>query len=86
LGLKEYKWNGSFLGWFAGLVVQVQEIFVLPWLLWSVQYKICFFLSIILPSNLGVGRPPVSVYVSLVATEKTKELQKERQNKIDKKE
>jgi hypothetical protein len=25
--------KGSFLGWFVGLVVPVQEIFVLPWLL-----------------------------------------------------
>jgi hypothetical protein len=25
--------RGSFLGWFVGLVVPVQEIFVLPWLL-----------------------------------------------------
>ncbi len=32
-GLKEYKSKGSFLGWFIGLVVLVQEIFVLPWLL-----------------------------------------------------
>ena len=33
---------GSFLGWFVGLVVLVQDIFVLPWLLLLVQYKICF--------------------------------------------
>ena len=25
--------RGSFLGWFVGLVVPVQEIFVLPWLI-----------------------------------------------------
>jgi hypothetical protein len=29
-GFKEFK---SFLGWFVGLVVPVQEMFVLPWLL-----------------------------------------------------
>ncbi len=39
-GLKEV----SFLVWFVGLVMKVQEIFVLPRLLWSDQYKI-FFLS-----------------------------------------
>jgi hypothetical protein len=27
------KRKGFFLGWFAGLVVPIQEIFVLPWLL-----------------------------------------------------
>jgi hypothetical protein len=32
-GLKKYKWMESFLGWFVGLVVPVQENFVLPWLL-----------------------------------------------------
>jgi len=26
-GLKEYKWKGSFLGWFVGLVAHVKEIF-----------------------------------------------------------
>jgi hypothetical protein len=30
---KSTKGNGSFLGWFIGLVVPVQVIFVLPWLL-----------------------------------------------------
>jgi hypothetical protein len=34
--------KGSFLGWFVGRVVPVQEIFVLPWQLESVQYKIFF--------------------------------------------
>jgi hypothetical protein len=29
----KHKWKGSFLGWFFGLVVPVQEIFVLSWLL-----------------------------------------------------
>jgi hypothetical protein len=29
-GLKEYKWKVSVLGWFFGLFVPVQEIFVLP--------------------------------------------------------
>jgi hypothetical protein len=30
-GVKKLKW--SFLGWFIGLVVTVQEIFILPWML-----------------------------------------------------
>ncbi len=29
-GLKEYQGKGSFLGWFIGVVLPVQEIFVLP--------------------------------------------------------
>ncbi len=29
-GLKEQKLKGSFLGWFFGLVMPLQEIFVLP--------------------------------------------------------
>jgi hypothetical protein len=33
-------------GWFVGLVVPVQEIFILLWLLWSTQYKKYFFLTI----------------------------------------
>ncbi len=33
LGLKEDELKGYFLGWFVGLVVLVQEIFVLPWML-----------------------------------------------------
>jgi hypothetical protein len=42
-GLKEYKWKGSLFAWlFVGLVVPVQETFILPWLLWSAQYKIFF--------------------------------------------
>jgi hypothetical protein len=41
-GLMEYKWRGSFPGWFVGLVVLVQEISILPWMLWSAQYKIFF--------------------------------------------
>jgi hypothetical protein len=41
-GLMEYKWRLSFLGWFARIVVPVWEIFILPWLLWSAQYKIFF--------------------------------------------
>jgi hypothetical protein len=32
-GLKEYKWKESFLGWFVGLFVPLQETFFLPWLL-----------------------------------------------------
>jgi hypothetical protein len=31
-GHKEYKWKWSFLGWFVGLVVSIQEIFVLQYL------------------------------------------------------
>ncbi len=41
LGLKEYKWKRSFLGWFVGLVVPEQEISVQAWLL-SPQYKMFF--------------------------------------------
>ncbi len=59
-GLKEYKWKGSFLGWFVRFVVSVQETFILPWLLWSAQHKILFSspftISIYVspsPSNLG---------------------------------
>ncbi len=36
---KEHK---SFLGWFVRLIVLVQNIFFLPWLLYSAQYKIFF--------------------------------------------
>jgi hypothetical protein len=35
----------SFLICFVGLVLLVQEIFILPWLLWSAQYNIFFFLT-----------------------------------------
>ncbi len=41
-GHKEYKWKGSFLGYFLGLVVSVQETFILPEPLWLAQYKIIF--------------------------------------------
>ncbi len=41
-GLKEYKWKRFFLGWFVGIVVSVQETFILPWLLCSALYKISF--------------------------------------------
>jgi hypothetical protein len=37
--------RGSFLVWFVGLFVPVQETFILPWLLWSAQYKI-FILTV----------------------------------------
>ncbi len=34
----DYKWKGSsFLGWFAGLVVPVQKIFVLLWVIIEVE-------------------------------------------------
>ncbi len=39
---KEYKWKVSFPGWFVRLVVSLHETFILPPLLWSAQYKICF--------------------------------------------
>ncbi len=42
-GFKVYKWKGHFLGWFVGLVVLLQKTFILPWLLWSAQYKNSFF-------------------------------------------
>ncbi len=44
--LKEYTWKGSFLGWFVGLVVPVQEFFILLWLLWPAQYKNFVFLTV----------------------------------------
>ncbi len=57
--------------WFVGLVMPVQEIFLMPWLLLSAQYKIFFphkwTISILLslrPSKLAAGSP-VSQYVSL---------------------
>ncbi len=34
--------EGSFLDWFIGLIVPEQDIFVLPWLVKSDQYKIFF--------------------------------------------
>jgi hypothetical protein len=39
----EYKRKGSFLGWFVGLVMPIQEIFVLPWLIKPTQYEKYFF-------------------------------------------
>jgi hypothetical protein len=47
LGTYGVKMKGSFLAWlvrWAGRL-PVQEIFILPWLLWSAQYKIFFFLN-----------------------------------------
>ncbi len=41
-GLTGYKWKRSFLGGFVGLIVPVQETVILPWLIWSAQYKIFF--------------------------------------------
>ncbi len=38
--------NGDSKSTFFGLVVQTQEIFVLPWLLWPAQYKIYIFLTV----------------------------------------
>ncbi len=59
--LEDYKWKRSFLGWFFGLVMPVQEIFVLPWLLLSAQYKIffsspCIFSIPLSPSPTKRGR------------------------------
>ncbi len=70
-GLKEYIWTGSLLGWFAGLVMPVQEIFVLPWLLQSAQYKIFlsspYTISIhLFPSPSKLGRRPCWVAFLLV--------------------
>ncbi len=45
-GLKEYKWKGSFLAWFVGLVVPLQEIFVLPLLCSSRPSTKYFFLIV----------------------------------------
>ncbi len=61
--LKDYKGKGSLLGGFVGLVVPVQETFILPCVLWSARYKIFFSSSYTVsisvsptPSNLGGGR------------------------------
>ncbi len=52
-GLKEYKWQRFFLGWFVGFIVPVQAIFVLPWLrCFTSPYNISFYLSLS-PSKLG---------------------------------
>ncbi len=60
MGTMEYNCKGSFLGWFVGLIVPVQEIFFRPWLHWSAQYIIFlsspYTISIYVspsPSNLG---------------------------------
>ncbi len=45
-GLKEYKWKGSFLGWFAGLFMPVQEIYILPRLPYQAQYQRIFVLTV----------------------------------------
>ncbi len=42
MGTQRNIWKGLFLGWFVGLSMPVQETFILPWLLWSAQYKIFF--------------------------------------------
>ncbi len=71
----EYKSKGSFLGWFIGLAVPVQGIFILPWLLQSAQYTIFFsprtlfnFMCPHHPATCAGTRAgsPVSKYVSLV--------------------
>ncbi len=58
--LKDYNRKGTFLGWFVGLVVPMQETFILPWLLWSAQFKnnsspdtISIYVS---PSPCNLGR------------------------------
>ncbi len=67
----EYKSRGTFLGWFVGLVMPVPEIFILPWLLQSAQYKIFFLTDTISiyvspsPTTWAGSRagPPISEYV-----------------------
>ncbi len=44
MGLKGYKLKRSFIVRFVGLVVPVQDNFILPWHLWSAQYN--FFLTV----------------------------------------
>ncbi len=70
-------WVHIHLGWFVGLVVPVQEIFVLPWLFKMALCKIFFSspytISVPLsppPSKLAgsCAGSPVSYYVSLVFT------------------
>jgi hypothetical protein len=74
-GLKEYKWKGSFLGWFVGLVVTVQHI--LSWLVYSghPSTKYLFphrtLFQFMCPHHLGTwagsrAGPPVSECVSPV--------------------
>jgi hypothetical protein len=66
--------KGSFLGGFVGLE-PVQEIFILPWLLWSAQYKYFFPHCILFhftfphcPETWAGSRagPPVTYNVSLL--------------------
>ncbi len=53
--LKDYKCKWPYLGWIVGLVLPVQETFILHWLLWSVQYKIFFlYLNFCVPIALQV--------------------------------
>jgi phage-related protein len=62
---KEYKLNGSFHGWFGGLVVPVQEIFYSALVALVDPVQNIFFLTISIPllpspSKLGNGMQPVS--------------------------
>ncbi len=73
-GLTENKCKGPFLGCFVGLVLPLQEFFVLPWLLKSAQHEIHFsspifqFLCPHRPANWAGRRAGSPVYycVSLV--------------------
>ncbi len=78
MGAQRAQMKRVFPACFVGLVVPVQETFILPWLLWSAQYIIVFSspytISILCP-HLPVtwagsrARPPVSECVSPGPTE-----------------
>ncbi len=71
--------KGSFLCWFVGLGIPVQEIFVMPWLLLSAQCKIFFSssytISITLsPSPRLLGSQPTWVAYLLVCVSRRLEM------------
>ncbi len=73
--LIDYKWKGSFLVWFVGHIVLIQEIFSLPWLPKSAQLKKIFpyhtLFQCICPHRTAtwqavvLGRLSLSMYLSL---------------------
>ncbi len=68
-GLKEYIWKSSFLGWFIGLVMLVQEIFFCPALvaLVSVQYMFTLtvhYITLFVPIAHQAGQTVMSLRLS----------------------
>ncbi len=53
MGTQRVQMKGSFLCWFVGLVVPVQDFFVQPCLLQSAQYKIFFSSPYIISIHLS---------------------------------